>query len=620
MDSSLKSSQWQDWALIALRCAFLVFAGLLLYATPAPDGSPYVSNDIVVAVVLGVVATAILVVLVLFPNFHGALPVAVIVGDWVITAAFVYACHGNATLMVVIGGLVIITSILRLSVWWGILDAIGILAAIIITLGVIYGFESLTIVLNELSIPLLLITAFGVAANVWSFVLQTHIHAQAEHIADIHLNRRSQLDDLRERTRAIYELGAILSSTFNYEKILHAAMNAGAYGLRDLNRRGKDKLVSAVLLFRSKDNELHVVTGRGLARTDEKRSAPGKSGIIGETLEKCMPVFGTSARKDPELQYFVAFQSSRSILCIPLRAGFDNYGVLLFGSDMPDAFTEEHTELLTAIGTQATVALQNAVLYENLLSERDRIVEVEEEARKKLARDLHDGPTQNVAAIAMRMNIIYRILERTPEEVPAELKKVEELARRTTKEIRHMLFTLRPLVLENQGLAAALEQLAEKMKETHNQAVAVRVSRDAEQLLDGHQQGVVFYIVEEAVGNARKHAQASLISVSVMKQEDVILIQISDNGVGFDTSAVEANYDQRGSLGMVNLRERTELLNGTLRIESASGRGTTVTVYVPIQDAPGRTVNKQSAMLASTGSNTKLAAAAMERILRVTPR
>ena len=218
MDSSLKSSQWQDWALIALRCAFLVFAGLLLYATPAPDGSPYVSNDIVVAVVLGVVATAILVVLVLFPNFHSALPIVVIVGDWVITAAFVYACRGNATLMVVIGGLVIITSILRLSVWWGILDAIGILAAIIITLGVIYGFESLTIVLNELSISLLLITAFGVAANVWSLVLQTHIHAQAEHIADIHLNRRSQLDDLRERTRAIYELGAILSSTFNYEK------------------------------------------------------------------------------------------------------------------------------------------------------------------------------------------------------------------------------------------------------------------------------------------------------------------------------------------------------------------------------------------------------------------
>jgi signal transduction histidine kinase len=84
--------------------------------------------------------------------------------------------------------------------------------------------------------------------------------------------------------------------------------------------------------------------------------------------------------------------------------------------------------------------------------------------------------------------------------------------------------------------------------------------------------------------------------------------------VGFDTSAVEANYDQRGSLGMVNLRERTELLGGALRIESAKGRGTTVRVLVPIQDAPGDTGDRHSRKLASTGSTTKLAQAAMERI------
>jgi signal transduction histidine kinase len=289
--------------------------------------------------------------------------------------------------------------------------------------------------------------------------------------------------------------------------------------------------------------------------------------------------------------------------------------VLLFGSDRSDAFTEEHTELLTSVGTQATVALQNAVLYENLLNERNRIVEVEEEARKKLARDLHDGPTQNVAAIAMRMSIIQRTLERTPEQVPAELKKVEEIARKTTKEIRHMLFTLRPLVLENQGIAAALDQLAEKMKETHSQAVAVRVSKEAERALDPAQQGVIFYIIEEAVGNARKHAQAQLISVTVNRQEDVVVIQIADNGVGFDTGAVEANYDSRGSLGMVNLKERTELLGGTLRIESKLGRGTNITVLVPIRDSVTQgSRDRQMRNLASTGSTTKLAAAAVERI------
>jgi len=91
------------------------------------------------------------------------------------------------------------------------------------------------------------------------------------------------------------------------------------------------------------------------------------------------------------------------------------------------------------------------------------MIEVQEEARKKLARDLHDGPTQSVSAIAMRLNLIRMMLTRAPEKVEDELIRAEDLARRTTKEIRHMLFTLRPLVLESQGLHAALEAMAEKM-------------------------------------------------------------------------------------------------------------------------------------------------------------
>ncbi len=371
-------------------------------------------------------------------------------------------------------------------------------------------------------------------------------------------------------------------------------------------------MVSAVLLFRSIDNELHIEVGRGLARSDDTRSVPGEEGIIGETLEQCIPmVFNGSAKRDPELNTFIGFQSVRSVLCIPLRAGFDNFGVMVYGSEIPEAFTDEHTELLTAVGTQATVALQNAVLYQNLLKERDKIVEVEEEARKKLARDLHDGPTQSVAAIAMRMSIIYKMLERTPDEVPAELKKIEDIARNTTKEIRSMLFTLRPLVLENQGLTAALNQLAEKVQETYNQAVSVWVSPEAESVLDSHYQGTIFYIVDEAVGNARKHAKAPLISISVNRQDEVVIVTISDNGVGFDARAAEENAKGRaGHLGMINLQERTELLGGTLRIESAIGRGTTITVLVPIKDTGSVTQSRRPQQKRqSTGETSKLEAA-----------
>jgi signal transduction histidine kinase len=209
----------------------------------------------------------------------------------------------------------------------------------------------------------------------------------------------------------------------------------------------------------------------------------------------------------------------------------------------------------------------------------------------------------------MRMSVIYKMYQQTPDQVPEELKKVEDIARKTAKEIRSMLFTLRPLVLESQGLAAALSQFAEKMEETYGQAVAVRVLKDAEQVLDSHQQGVVFYIVEEAVNNARKHAQAQVISVTVTRQRDVVAVQIADNGVGFNTEAVNTNYEARGSLGMVNMRERAALVDGTLHVQSAEGKGTSITVLVPIRGSAAATNAKRS-----TREMTRLAMAAAERV------
>ncbi len=613
MDGDLQYKAWKDWTVVGLRFLALIFVCLIVLIPRIQEGTASSSNaDVLTTFIVGLFANIVLIALIFVPPAHPVLAPVIIIGDWAMAAAFTAFTQTNPTLLVVAVGLLIFISALRLGLAWGSASVVGILIATVVTIGLTAGSGKFGPAVSAQSHQLVELAVFAIVSIIWSFVLQHESTAQRAELAKMHQSKAAQLSDMRERTRAIYEMAEALSATLNYEKILQAALKAGWLGLREPDRRGKERLVSAVLLFRTGDGSLQVVTGRGLARTDEARSTPGKDGIIAEAIKKCEPVFSENAKKDPELQMFVAFQGLRSVLCIPLRAGFDTYGVLLYGSDKAEAFTPEHTELLTAIGTQATVALQNSVLYQNLLDERDRIVEVEEDARKKLARDLHDGPTQNVAAIAMRMNIIQRMLERTPDEVPGELKKVEELARKTTKEIRHMLFTLRPLVLENQGLTAALEQLADKMKETHNQAVAVRVSKEAEKSLDSHQQGVIFYIIEEAVGNARKHAAAELISTVVTRQDDVVVVKIIDNGVGFDVSAVSANYDQRGSLGMVNLRERTELLGGSLRIDSAEGQGTTITVVVPIRESPTGAQSKQRQLV--SGAATKLGAAAIERI------
>jgi signal transduction histidine kinase len=258
---------------------------------------------------------------------------------------------------------------------------------------------------------------------------------------------------------------------------------------------------------------------------------------------------------------------------------------MLFAHPDPNYFTQDRRDLLDIIGRQAVIAVQNASLYQDLVEEKERMVEVQEETRKKLARDLHDGPTQSVAAIAMRINLVRRMMTKNVKEATNELVKIEELALRTTKEIRHMLFTLRPLILESQGLNAALQAMAEKMRETFTQNVIINVEEDVLENMEMGKQGVIFYIIEEAANNARKHANALHIWVRLRPFEtNIALLEIEDDGLGFDVEAVNKSYDKRGSLGMVNLRERTELVNGLLNIDSAPGKGTRIQVYLPLTE------------------------------------
>lgn len=150
-----------------------------------------------------------------------------------------------------------------------------------------------------------------------------------------------------------------------------------------------------------------------------------------------------------------------------------------------------------------------------------------------------------------------------------------------------MLFTLRPLTLESEGLLKGLQVMAEKMKSTYDQNVLIEVDEILEQRLDISRQTTVFFIVEEAVNNARKHARAEKILVRLRvhsSDSDLALLEIIDNGVGFDLDQVNQAYENSGSLGMVNLRERTDLINGLLTVESVAGKGTRIKVLVPLTE------------------------------------
>lgn len=385
-----------------------------------------------------------------------------------------------------------------------------------------------------------------------------------------------------DRFKMIYEMASTMSATLNYQRVLEAILDISRLGFDELGLRMGES-VGLVLLY-EKDGRLSPASYRNLmASGDENRRIQGLKGIVGESIATAQAMIGGAPASDPELHVFRSLHQAKSMICVPLRAGFETYGALLFASVKRNLYTAEHAELLTIFCNQATIALQNANLYQSLREERDKIVDKEEEARHKLARDLHDGPTQDVAAIAMRLNFARLLVERDPGRAKAELERLEDLAHRTVKEIRSMLFTLRPIILETEGLVAALNQYAENLQE--NDGLPVQV--DAEQYrdcLDSESQGVVFAILEEAINNARKHAQASNIRVRLRVERDLFIAQVVDDGCGFDVQAVESNYGNRGSLGMINLKERADLIGGTLNIESVPDRGTRITLLVPVQE------------------------------------
>lgn len=389
-----------------------------------------------------------------------------------------------------------------------------------------------------------------------------------------------------ERMRAIYELTSTLSSTLSYKRVLESALNMSANALNpDPEQQVSDPLVGAVMLFNG--GKLRVGSARRFTTADMRVTFDAVEGVLKKALDEGEAVVFKDIGYDAELGRVIALRSCTSGFCFPLRSGFNVYGVLLFAHPDPDYFNEERRNLLEIIGKQAVIAIQNARLYQDLVEEKERMVEVHEEARKKLARDLHDGPTQSVAAMAMRLNITKRMLTKDLNAATEEIVKLEELAHRTTKEIRHMLFTLRPLILESQGLTPALQSMADKMLETFGQKVTVNVEERVVDQLEMGKQGVIFYIIEEAVNNARKHASADVIAVRLRQMDVGIgLLEIIDNGLGFDVQAMTQAYDKRAnsSLGMINLRERAELVNGLFQLDSAPGKGTKVQVYIPLTE------------------------------------
>lgn len=397
------------------------------------------------------------------------------------------------------------------------------------------------------------------------------------------------LRQTRDRLDAVYAMASTLGATLDYQQVLQALFDLSAIEFRALGKNPA-QMVGMALLFEEGRHEptLRVAAGYNITEADKDVRCPAREGVLRRVTSTGEAEVTSDLGSDPELSAFPSLRRARSAVIVPLRAGFESYGVVLFASPAPAAYSLDECYFLVAFSNQATIALQNAQLFQSLREERDRIITQQEEIRREIARELHDGPTQTIAAITMRLNYARTLVKRSPEKAIEELTELEDLARRTTKEIRTMLFTLRPVILETQGLVAALRHYAEKIQETEGLLVEIDDAGLSAALSDDTA-GIVFSILEEAITNARKHAQAHRVVVRLRSDSQTFLAEVEDDGIGFDVAAVEQTYDQRGSLGLINMKERAELIDGTLSIISRPGNGTRVVLVAPLARLAGQT-------------------------------
>ena len=273
---------------------------------------------------------------------------------------------------------------------------------------------------------------------------------------------------------------------------------------------------------------------------------------------------------------------TNSLLCVPLMSKGEVIGVLqLLNKRSGECFDEDDVNILNIFAAQSAAAIESARLYEAVREERDRVIAVEEDVRRRLARDLHDSLAQLLAAALMNVRFMNEEVAKNNAISTADLAALESTISKALYQVRTMLFDLRPVILETQGLVAALEAYTKRLRQEGTGRLRLVVNKELGRL-PPKIETAVFSIVREALNNVRRHARAKNVRVSLDRDEERLTVMVDDDGQGFDVALVEKMYGERGSIGLLNMREWAESAGGTLSIQSVIGQGTRVTLVAPL--------------------------------------
>jgi len=278
----------------------------------------------------------------------------------------------------------------------------------------------------------------------------------------------------------------------------------------------------------------------------------------------------------------------RCHLTVPIVAGERRLGALSVADVSCDRFDRSEVQLLRSIGHQIGVALENARLWQEV-REKERIrgellaqvIRAQEEERRRVARELHDGIGQSLNALVLGLNTLATALERAPDMVPTLIKRLRYSASDTVRELQDIIYDLRPSILDDMGLVRALQWYAEERLQPLGITASFHVPADLPRL-PSELETALFRIGQEALTNIIKHAQATHVTIRFGHTERTIWMEITDNGRGFVVEqALRGEGGRRSRWGLLSIQERASLLGGRAVIESEVGQGTRVYVEAP---------------------------------------
>jgi signal transduction histidine kinase len=279
----------------------------------------------------------------------------------------------------------------------------------------------------------------------------------------------------------------------------------------------------------------------------------------------------------------------KAVAAFPMQLDDVILGVFYISYDDRDNFSEDELRIIRLLVDQATVALQNARLYQDLLEKETRLhalaqklVSVQEEERRLVGLDLHDGLTQLLLSVNMHLNTLASLNQDLDSRAAAELALVRTRLRQAIQEAQQVVSELRPAGLEELGLVDGLRQFLLQTRETRKWEIEFKAT-PGEINLPPPYENAIFRIAQEALTNAYKHGRATKVKIHLHHEGDNLTLEVRDWGHGF-------NLDKQTSmesecLGLISMQERAALLDGACKIESQPGKGTRVHVSIPFSQS-----------------------------------